>query len=86
MNESKKNILVRLNRIEGQIRGIRKMIENDEDCKSLLTQLSAVKSALESTSAIVLDNHAKQCLSGIIENKDDMDLDELLGLMKKFLK
>lgn len=86
MEDTKKNILVRLNRIEGQIRGIRKMIENEEDCKSVLTQLSAVKSALDSTSAIVLDTHAKECLSGIISKNDDMDLEDLLGLMKKFLK
>lgn len=86
MADTKKNVLVRLNRIEGQIRGIRKMIENEEDCKSVLTQLSAVRSALESTSAIVLDTHAKECLSGIISNQEDMDLDDLLGLMKKFMK
>jgi DNA-binding FrmR family transcriptional regulator len=81
MNESKKNILVRLNRIEGQIRGIQKMIENDEECKSVLTQLSAVKSALDSTSAIILDAHAKKCL-----RDDEMDIEELMALMKKFLK
>ncbi|QSX08769.1 metal-sensitive transcriptional regulator [Alkalibacter rhizosphaerae] len=86
MEDQKKNILVRLNRIEGQIRGIRKMIESDEDCKAVLTQLSAVKSALDSTSAIVLDTHAKECLTGIITNNETMDLDDLLGLMKKFLK
>ncbi|SHE27071.1 metal-sensitive transcriptional regulator [Alkalibacter saccharofermentans] len=86
MNESKKNILIRLNRIEGQIRGIQKMIENDEECKSVLIQLSAVKSALDSTSAIILDTHAKKCLRGIIESKDEMDIEELMDLMKKFLK
>lgn len=86
MEDSKKKILVRLNRIEGQIRGIRKMIENEEDCKAVLTQLSAVKSALDSTSAILLDNHAKECLSGIILKNEEMDLDDLLSLMKKFLK
>lgn len=86
MEDAKKNIVVRLNRIEGQIRGIRKMIENEEDCKAILTQLSAVKSALDSTSAIVLDTHAKECLTGIIASQENMDLDDLLGLMKKFLK
>ncbi|HCX64159.1 MAG TPA: hypothetical protein DHN33_02975, partial [Eubacteriaceae bacterium] len=47
----KKKILVRLSKIEGQIKGIRKMIENDDDCKDVLTQLSAVRSALDSTTS-----------------------------------
>lgn len=86
MEDAKKNVLIRLNRIEGQIRGIRKMIEGEEDCKAILTQLSAVKSALDSTSAIILDTHAKECLTGIMADRENVDLDELLGLMKKFLK
>ncbi|NTW70615.1 MAG: metal-sensitive transcriptional regulator [Eubacteriaceae bacterium] len=86
MEESKKNILIRLNRIEGQIKGIQKMIENDEECRAVLTQLSAVKSALDSTSTVILDNHAKQCLRSIIVNEQEAEIDDLVKLMKKFLR
>ena len=58
---SEEVLLKRLKRIEGQIRGIQKMIENDRDCESIITQLAAARSAIESVGALVLNNYMKLC-------------------------
>ena len=54
-------LLKRLRRIEGQVRGLEKMIIDDRDCESLITQLAAVRSAIESVGALVLNNYMKLC-------------------------
>jgi len=54
-------LLKRLRRIEGQVRGLEKMITDDRDCESLVTQLAAVRSAIESVGALVLNNYMKLC-------------------------
>jgi len=54
-------LLKRLRRIEGQVRGLEKMIIDDRDCESLVTQLAAVRSAIESVGALVLNNYMKLC-------------------------
>ena len=56
-------LLKRLNRVEGQVRGIRKMVEEDRDCVSLIMQIAAVRSGVEGAGAIVLNNCMKICLT-----------------------
>jgi DNA-binding FrmR family transcriptional regulator len=58
---TKEILLKRLRRIEGQVRGLEKMIIDDRDCESLVTQLAAVRSAIESVGALVLNNYMKFC-------------------------
>ena len=58
---TKEMFLKRLRRIEGQVRGLEKMIVDDRDCESLVTQLAAVRSAIESVGALVLNNYMKLC-------------------------
>jgi len=58
---SQELLLKRLKRIEGQVRGIQKMIENGRDCESLITQLAAVRSAIDGVGALVLNNYMKLC-------------------------
>ena len=63
INESKKKeVINRLSRLEGQIRAVRKMIENDDDCEKTLTLLSAVHSALEGATKLVMANYFHKCL------------------------
>ena len=59
---SKETLLKRLKRAEGQIRGIQKMIEDDRECESIITQLAAVRSAIEGVTGLVLENCMKTCL------------------------
>lgn len=59
---SREALLKRLKRIEGQVRGIQKMIENRRDCESVITQLGAVRSAIEGVGGLILKNYVKICL------------------------
>lgn len=84
--ELKKKLINRLNKIEGQIRGLKNMIEDDSYCDDILTQISASKGALNGVSKLVLENHMKNCLvRDIRENRDDT-IDELIITIERMLK
>ena len=84
--EEKKRIIGRLNRINGQINGITKMIEKDAYCNDVLIQLSAVQNSVKSLSSYVLENHLFTCVSRDLENGDPDTIDELISLFKRFNK
>lgn len=83
-DEEKKLIINRLNRINGQISGITKMIENDEYCNDVLIQLSAVKNSVKSLSTHILENHLYMCVSRDLEKGNFDTIDELISLFKRF--
>ena len=76
--EEIKDLITRLNRIEGQIRGIRKMVEEDAYCVDVLTQVSAAKCSLNSFSKVLLGSH--------IRNGSDEKTEELVELLQKLMK
>ena len=81
-----KALINRLNRIEGQIRGIRNMVENDAYCTDILMQVSAVTAALNAFNKELLSNHIKTCVyNDIREGKDDT-VDELISVITKLMK
>ncbi|MBE5757232.1 MAG: metal-sensing transcriptional repressor [Clostridiales bacterium] len=82
----KKLITNRLNRIAGQIDGIKKMVENDAYCNDLLIQLSAVENSIKSLSTHVLESHLYNCVPKDLENGDYETIDELISLFKRFNK
>ncbi|MDD4774500.1 MAG: metal-sensitive transcriptional regulator [Eubacteriales bacterium] len=81
----KTNLLTRLNRIEGQVRGIKGMIEKDTYCDDVLNQITAVKAAMDSVSKLILESHIRGCLVKKIRNGEDEIVDELLATIKKLL-
>ena len=81
-----KDMITRLNRIEGQIRGIRKMVEEDAYCVDILTQVSAAKCSLNSFSKVLLGNHIKTCVADDIRNGSDEKTEELVELLQKLMK
>ena len=81
-----KDLITRLNRIEGQIRGIRKMVEEDAYCVDILTQVSAARCSLNSFSKVVLGNHIKTCVADDIRSGSDEKTDELVELLQKLMK
>lgn len=85
-DEEKKALINRLNRIEGQIRGIRGMVERDAYCADVLIQASAVSAALGSFNKELLANHIRTCVSDDIANGGDEKVDELIELLGKLLK
>lgn len=84
--ELKKKIINRLNKIEGQIRGLKNMIEEDSYCDDILTQISASKGALNGVSKLVLENHMKTCLVRDIRENKEETIDELLITIERMLR
>lgn len=82
----KKNLVTRLNRVEGQIRGIKGLIERDTYCDDVITQISATQSAINSVAKILLEGHLKGCVVDRLEEGDMKVLDELLLTVHKLMK
>lgn len=81
-----KNLIHRLNRIEGQIRGIRGMVEKDAYCTDIVMQVAAANAALNSFSKIILANHIKTCVTTDIREGKEETVDELVDLLQKLMK
>lgn len=82
----KKDLTTRLNRVEGQIRGIKGMIDNDVYCDDIITQLAASQAALNSVARILLDGHLKSCVKERLLEGDDAVLDELGTTIQKLMR
>ena len=82
----KHDLIVRLNRIEGQIRGIKNMIENDAYCAEVLVQSSAASAALNGFNKQIIDNHIKGCVTRDIKQGKEGVVDELVVLLHKLMK
>ncbi|MBR4934615.1 MAG: metal-sensing transcriptional repressor [Anaerotignum sp.] len=84
--EEYKTLINRLNRIEGQVRGVRKMVENDAYCVDILTQVSAIQAALNAFNRELLSNHIRTCVMDDIKNGNDEIVDELVQTLQKLMK
>ena len=82
----KKALLTRLRKIEGQIRGLEKMVENDIYCPDILTQSSAAGSALNSFNKVLLSCHIRSCVAEDIREGNEEKIDELCQLLQKLMK
>jgi DNA-binding FrmR family transcriptional regulator len=80
-----KDLVNRLNRIEGQIRGIKGMLEKDAYCVDVLTQVAAAGSALNSFARVLISNHMHSCVARDIREGRDESMDELVDILKKFM-
>lgn len=85
--EDKEVLIKRLKRIEGQVKGIQNMVEEERYCVDILTQISAVRSAVNKVGTIILENHMKGCVTESIKegNSEDM-IQELMATINKFVK
>ena len=83
----KPKLLKRLNRVEGQVRGIARMVEEDRYCVDVLTQVAAVRSALDAMALQLLRDHAHGCVQGAIRSgRGEAAIDELLVVVEKFAR
>jgi len=87
MHNNREATLKRLNRLEGQVRGIARMVEEDRYCVDVLTQISAVRAALKGVEKLVIDDHASHCIEDTLASGDREDqrakFTELLELLDK---
>lgn len=81
--KEKKNINNRLNIIEGQIRGIKQMINDDRYCEDILTQLSAINKAVESLENTILESHIRNCVNRELKNGNEEIINEVMELFKR---
>ena len=81
-----RDLLNRLSRIEGQIRGIRGMVEKDAYCIDILTQVSAASAALNSFTKVLLASHIKTCVAQDIRDGNDETIDELVAMLQKLMR
>ncbi|MBQ6266195.1 MAG: metal-sensing transcriptional repressor [Clostridia bacterium] len=84
--EEKKKLIHRLNRIEGQIRGLRRMIENDAYCNDILVQSAAARAALDGFNKDLLARHIRTCVARDLRAGDDAVVDELVATVHKLMK
>ncbi len=84
-SDEKKKILTRLRRIEGQTRGIQRMVEEDKYCVDIMTQIAGVQSALEQVSLLLMENHLLHCVTEAIqEGKGDEKITEIMEVIKHY--
>ena len=81
-----KDLINRLNRIEGQIRGIKGMVEKDAYCTDILMQVAAANAALNSFNKVLLANHIKSCVTEDIRQRKEETVDELVATLQKLMK
>jgi CsoR family transcriptional regulator, copper-sensing transcriptional repressor len=86
--KDKDALVKRLHRIEGQVRGVEKMVEDDRYCIDILTQIAAVNTALDSLAFKILDEHVRHCVAGALTSGDQADAqaktEELLAAVQRF--
>lgn len=81
-----KDLITRLNRIEGQIRGLKRMVEENAYCPDILIQSAAAKAALNSFNRVLMSNHLKSCVVKDLEEGNRKTIDELVKIMDKLMK
>jgi CsoR family transcriptional regulator, copper-sensing transcriptional repressor len=88
--KDKDALIKRLHRIEGQVRGVEKMVEDDRYCIDILTQIAAANTALEALALRILDDHVRHCVAGALTSGDEADAatktDELLAAVRRFAR
>jgi CsoR family transcriptional regulator, copper-sensing transcriptional repressor len=88
--KDKEALIKRLHRIEGQVRGVEKMVEQDRYCIEILTQIAAVNTALEAVAFKILDEHVRHCVAGALASGDEAEAgtkaEELLEAVKRFAR
>ncbi len=85
--ENKKEIQRRLNRIEGQVKGISRMIEEEKSCVDVLTQIAAVRSAISKVGGLILERYSAECIVKSVDSDDrDAELHQLMDTIQRFLR
>ena len=85
MQTTPQSLTSRLNRIEGQVKGIKSMIERGDYCDDILTQIAAAQSAMSSVAKILLESHMRTCVTQRLQNGDNTVVDELIKTVGRLL-
>lgn len=84
---SKENIIQRLKKIEGQVKGIQRMLNDEKCCVDVLIQIAAIRAAINKVGILIFENHTRECLKQALhENQEEKMIEELISVMIKFTK
>jgi len=85
-SEENENLTKRMNRILGQVQGVKKMIEDERNCMEILSQITAIKSALDGVAMIVLEKEAERCFQSAMEKSQtkEMAFKEFITMIRKY--
>ena len=86
VHENQKAVVNRLARAIGHLEKVKRMVEEGYDCSEVLVQLSAVRSALNNTGKIILEDHLRHCIVEAVEDGDQQSIDDLCEAIQKFIK
>ena len=84
--DDKEALIKRLNRIEGQVRGVSRMVAEDAYCIDVLTQIGAIKSAIDQVGILLLGDHIKHCVTDSVRAGESAKVDELVEAVKRFAR
>lgn len=84
--KDKEALLARLRRIEGQVRGVTRMVTDDKYCIDVLTQINAIKAAIDQVGLLLLEDHVKTCVVEAAKRDEEETLDELVKAVERFAK
>lgn len=84
---NKENVIQRLKKIEGQVKGIQRMLDNDKCCVDVLIQIAAIRAAINKVGILIFENHTRECLKQALhENQEEKMIEDLIAVMIKFTK
>ncbi|MEN6460250.1 MAG: metal-sensitive transcriptional regulator [Syntrophomonas sp.] len=84
--DASKDVLLRLKRIEGQVRGIQRMIEDKADCGEVLNQVAAIKAAINRVGIIVFEKHARECILESVNENNEERFQDIITMMGRLIK
>ena len=88
--EDRSRLIARINRIQGQVGGLKRMVEDDRDCMQVLKQVAAARGALRSLGSVLLEDHLKGCVATAIQDRDGEEatqqIDQVMEIFQKFNK
>ncbi|MCM1565706.1 MAG: metal-sensitive transcriptional regulator [Dehalobacter sp. 4CP] len=79
------DIMIRLKRIEGQVKGLQRMLDEEKCCSDILVQVAAVKAAINKVGIMIFEEHSRTCLKDALETENDKALDDLIVLLNRFV-
>lgn len=85
-SDQREALLKRLNRIEGQVRGVSRMVSEDTYCIDVLTQISAIKAAVDQVGMLLLEDHIRHCVTDSVRAGESAKVDELVKAVNRFAK
>lgn len=86
-DDAKKKLLMRLKRVEGQIRGIHRMVDEEQYCVDILVQVAAARAALDRVGLALFEGHTRNCLlQAIEEDRSEESIEELMSVLTRFIK